>query len=65
MNRLLFPKVPFGGSEVVKQLMRSQLISIGQVFTVDCTPLTCFLRGALVLQVNILIFDRVPDEREK
>ncbi len=62
MNRLLFPKVPFGGSEVAKQLMRSLLISIGQVFT---DSLTCFLRGAIVLQVNILIFDRVPDEREK
>jgi len=38
MNQLLLPKVPFGGSEVVKQLMRSLLIIIGQVFT---DPLTC------------------------
>ncbi len=62
LRSALFPKVPFGGSEVVKQLMRSLLISIGQVFT---DPLTCFPRGAIVLQVNILIFDRAPDEREK
>jgi hypothetical protein len=56
-NSRPFSKVHLCRCEVLKGLMRSLLIVIGQIFR---DALTSFSRRAIVLQVNILIFDGSP-----